>query len=162
MIPTDVFSFCDYVRGPLSLATTEVLGEDVTEQVRQHLAPILMTASSGIGEAQPQDASLALILHAEGPVREFVVQILTDAGFEVEVAEDAMQANAIIAQKHPAVFLVESELSGMTASQVAAMVRRAYGEQSPAFVMVPSEGDFEPAELLSAIDHSLEDPPPDA
>ena len=35
------------------------------------------------------------------------------------------------------------------------MVRRAYGEQAPAFVMVPSEGDFEPADLLAAIDHSL-------
>lgn len=158
-IPTDVFEFSEYVRGPLTRATSEVLGEDVAEQVRQQLAPILMTASSGSRPSIPPNkaptAKLALIVQRNNEVRDYVEAILIELGFSVLTCEDAMQANAVIAKRHPAVLLVESDLPGITANQLAAMVRRAYGDSAPAFVMVPSEGDFEPADLLAAIDQSL-------
>lgn len=158
-IPTDVFEFSEYVRGPLTKATTEVLGEDVADHVKQQLAPILMTASSGSRPSQPpakkHNAKLALVVQRRGATRNYVESILSELGFRVLTSEDAMQANAVIAKSRPAVLLVESDLPGISASQLAAMVRRAYGESAPAFVMVPSEGDFEPADLLAAIDQSL-------
>lgn len=159
-IPTDVFEFSEYVRGPLCEAAAHVLGEDVAEQLQQYLAPILMTASSGARPSPPPakpsgHTKLALVVQREGKVRNYVVDVLNEIGFLVLVSEDAMQANAVIAKQHPTLLCVESDLPGISATQLAAMVRRAYGDQAPAFVMVPSEGDFEPADLLAAIDHSL-------
>ncbi len=157
-IPTDVFEFSEYVRGPLSHATTHVLGDDAAELLQQHLAPILMTASSGCRPSSPPESEnprLTLLVQRCSHARGYVVDVLERIGFEVTTCEDAMQANAVIAKRRPGLVVVESELPGITATQLAAMVRRAYGDQAPAFVMVPSEGDFEPDDLLSAIDQSL-------
>ncbi len=160
-IPSDVFEFSEYVRGPLTQATTHVLGEDVAEQLQQHLAPILMTASSGSRpnlppSSQTNNKKLALVVQKRGNVRQYVHDVLTKVGFKVILCEDAMQANAVIAKRRPGLLCVESKLEGVSAKQLAAMVRRAYGDAAPAFVMVPSEGDFEPADLLAAIEHSLD------
>lgn len=160
-IPTDVFEFSEYVRGPLSTATSHILGDDVAEQLRQYLAPILMTASSGSRPASApileKDAQLALVVQQPGSIRDYVCSVVREMGFEVLTSEDAMQANGVIAKRRPSLLLVESELAGISATQLAAMVRRAYGDQAPAFVMVPSGGDFEPDDLKSAIDQGIAD-----
>lgn len=158
-IPTDVFEFSEYVRGPLAHATARVLGDDIADELKQHLAPILMTASSGCHHTpRPVEAKtikVALVVQRDNAVRGFVVSVLSELGFAPLTCDDAMQANAVIAKERPTLLCVESDLPGISASQLAAMVRRAYGEQAPAFVMVPTEGDFEPADLLAAIDESL-------
>jgi CheY-like chemotaxis protein len=158
-IPTDVFEFSEYVRGPFTSAAKHVLGDDAADQLKQQLAPILMTASSGsrpnAARKRSANTKLSLVVQRKGTVRGYVVSILTEIGYEALTCEDAVQANAIIAKRHPALLCVESELPGVSATQLAAMVRRAYGDQAPAFVMVPSDGEFEPNDLLEAIDESL-------
>lgn len=158
-IPTDVFEFSEYVRGPFAHAASHVLGPDVAEELKQHLAPILMTASSGARRGSAPESvnkKLALVVQRPGDGRDDVERVLAGIGFEVRTSEDAVEANAVIAKHRPVLLCVESDLPGISATQLAAMVRRAYGNQAPAFVLVPSDGDFEPADLLAAIDQSLE------
>jgi DNA-binding response OmpR family regulator len=96
---------------------------------------------------------LVLVVEDDPSIAQFVESVLADEGYEVQVTPTAEQGLQRIAQRRPAVVLLDMILPGMSGSDFVAELRKAYGHSIPVVLMTaareePAQAGLAPEGLL--------------
>ncbi len=81
----------------------------------------------------------ALVADDEGPLRKLLQRLLTRRGFAVDLAEDGLQAAALIERNRYDVILCDVQMPRMTGTQLYDSVRRRQPHMSSTFVMISGD-----------------------
>ena len=96
------------------------------------------------GEAQAHKEREAvvpiLIVEDDGPLRHLMRETLEDEGLPTVTAADGVQALRLVAQRRPALVVLDLMLPGVDGVGVAAGVRARYGASAPPILLITAAG----------------------